>query len=39
MYKLRFCVFNFGMRSEVCSDSDSKHFMFTSQLMKLMITG
>jgi len=27
------------MRREFCSDSDIKRFMFTRQVMKLMITG
>jgi len=27
------------MHQEFCSDSDIKHFMFTTQVMKLMITG
>ena len=38
-YKLQFCAFIFGIRWELCSDSDIKRFMFTSQVMKLMITG
>jgi len=37
--KLQFRLFNFGMRKEFCSDSDIEHYMFTSQVMKLMITG
>ena len=39
IYKVQFRVFNFSMRWEFCSDADTKHFMFTSQVMKLMITG
>ena len=35
----KFRVFNFGMRREFCSDSDIKRFMFTRQVMKLIITG
>jgi len=27
------------MREEFCSDSDIKHFIFASPVMKLMITG
>ena len=38
-YKLQFCVFNFGMCWEFCSDSDIKHFMFTGQVVKLMNTS
>ena len=37
-YKLQFRVFNFGKCWEFYSDSDIKRFMFTSQVMKLMIT-
>ena len=33
VYLILACVENF------CSDSDIKHFMFTSQVIKLMITG
>ena len=39
LYKIQFRVFNFGIRWEFCSDSDIKNFMFTSQVIKLMITG
>ena len=34
-YKLQFRVFNSDMHRELCSDSDIKHFTFTSQVMKL----
>ena len=37
--KLQFRLFNLGMRKEFCSYSDIEHYKFTSQVMKLMITG
>ena len=39
LYKLQFRVHNFGMRWEFWRDNDIKHFIFTSQVMKLMTNG